>query len=46
MQSSRLSDGKVVSMNKDWWAQFPLGDLKALSEKIKASESSLEAGRV
>ena len=45
MQSSRLSEGKVVSMNKDWWAQFPLGDLKALSEKIKASESSLEAGK-
>jgi hypothetical protein len=45
MQSGRLSDGKVLPMNKDWWAQFPLGDLKALSEKIKASESSPEAGQ-
>ncbi len=44
MQSSHIEDGKVQPIGKDWWAQFPLRELRALSEKIKIDESSHEAG--
>jgi hypothetical protein len=44
MQSNHIEDGKVQHLKKDYWVQFPLMELQALSEKIKADESSHEAG--
>lgn len=44
MQSNRIEDGKVQHLKKDYWVQFPLMELQALSEKIKADESSHVVG--
>lgn len=44
MQSNRIEDGKVQILKKDYWVQFPLMELQALSEKIKADESSHVVG--
>jgi hypothetical protein len=45
MQSSRLSDGKVVSMNKDWWAQLPCGAGVERQSRKALSEAIIEAAR-
>jgi hypothetical protein len=44
MQSNRIEDGKIQHLKKDDWVQFPLMELQALSEKIKADESSHAVG--
>ena len=44
MQSHHIEDGKVRPMHKDWWAQFPVMEMRAISEKIQIDESSHEAG--
>lgn len=44
MESSHIEAGKVRPMNKDWWAQFPVKELRALTEKIQMNESSHDAG--
>ena len=44
MQSHHIEAGKVRPMDKDWWSQFPVRELRALSEKIQIDESSHEVG--
>lgn len=44
LQSNRIEDGKVQPIDKDWWAQFPLLELRALSEKIRTDGTSPKAG--
>jgi hypothetical protein len=44
MQSYNIEDGKAQPMDKDWWTQFPVRELRALTEKIQTDESSHEAG--
>ena len=44
MQSSYIESGKVQPMDKDWWVQFPVKELRALSEKIQIDESSHDVG--
>lgn len=44
LASYRMETGQVLPIAKDWWAQFPLKELRALSKKIKEAESIDEAG--
>ena len=44
LQSNHILNGKVELMDRDWWTQFPLRELRALSDKIETDEVSHEAG--
>lgn len=44
LESHRVENGQVQPINKDWWVQFPLKELQALSKKIKETESIDEVG--
>ena len=44
LQSNHIVGGNVEPIDKDWWVQFPLRELNALSDKIEADEVSHEAG--
>lgn len=44
LESYRVENGQVRPINKDWWVQFPLKKLRALSKKIKEAEPIDEVG--
>lgn len=44
LQSNHILNGKVELMDRDWWTQFPLRELRTLSDKIETDEVSHEAG--
>ncbi|EKD98817.1 MAG: hypothetical protein ACD_23C00252G0004 [uncultured bacterium] len=44
MKSYRVENGEVHSISQDWWAQFPLKRLRALTKQITAAEPIYEVG--
>lgn len=44
LESYRVENGQARPINKDWWVQFPLKKLRALSTKIKETEPIDEVG--
>lgn len=44
LDSYRMEDGQVQPIRQDWWVQFPLKELRALSKKIKEAEPIDDVG--